>query len=260
MRRIAFILLLSLLSASALSAQQRVLLSRSALDSLVYPTLSAEARGKVVATPAKCDLGIIDQAKSAIARFTLKNTTTKAITLRELRTTCSCAEVLTKIDRLEAGESRDIEVGYNPAGRSGEFSTDIFVYTDLDSVRPTKRLTIVGQISTSDRFLHLSKQMGTLRLSRTAVTLDGLTIGSTRSERIVVANAGDRAITLSARPTIEGIEFSLHPATLQPGEEGEIVISYTPRTLPARNIETMIVVEGCEARPTERMIRITIKR
>ena len=78
MRNTITILLLALLSLAELSAQQRVLLSRSALDSLVYPTLSAEARGKVVATPAKCDLGIIDQAKSAIARFTLKNTTHKS--------------------------------------------------------------------------------------------------------------------------------------------------------------------------------------
>jgi len=57
MRRIVAILLFTLLSATAIMAQQRVLLSRSALDSLVYPTLSAEAQGKLVATPPKCDLG-----------------------------------------------------------------------------------------------------------------------------------------------------------------------------------------------------------
>lgn len=260
MRRIVAILLFTLLSATALMAQQRVLLSRSALDSLVYPTLSAEAQGKLVATPSKCDLGTIDQTKSAMARFTLKNTTTSTIVVRELRTTCSCAEVITKIECIEAGESREIVVRYNPAGRSGEFSTDVFVYTDLDSVRPTERLTLVGQISSSDMFSHLSKQMGPLRLSRTTITLDNLAVDATRSERIVVANAGESSLTLTARPTIEGLRFSLHPTTLQPGEEGEIVISYTPRTLPQRNIETMIIIEGCDARPTERMIRITIKR
>jgi hypothetical protein len=47
---------------------------------------------------------------------------------------------------------------------------------------------------------------------------------------------------------------------LAPGAEGDIVISYTPTEEVTTDMEAMLVVEGCEARASERVIRITIKR
>ena len=47
---------------------------------------------------------------------------------------------------------------------------------------------------------------------------------------------------------------------LLPNAEGDIVITYTPTAEPMHDIETAIIVEGCgQARPSERMIKITIK-
>jgi hypothetical protein len=47
---------------------------------------------------------------------------------------------------------------------------------------------------------------------------------------------------------------------LEPNAEGDIVITYAPSLRPKHDIETAIIVEGCgTARPTERMIKITIK-
>ena len=103
--------------------------------------------------------------------------------------------------------------------------------------------------------------MGGLRLSRNEVVLDGLMAGATRSERIVVANAGENPVTPRANTTIDGLEFIVTPSTLNPGQEGEIVISYTPRRLPDDDIETVVILEGdITTRPTERMIRIKIQR
>jgi hypothetical protein len=45
-----------------------------------------------------------------------------------------------------------------------------------------------------------------------------------------------------------------------PNKEGEIVITYSPTAEPTLDLETAIIVEGCgQARPSERMIKITIK-
>ena len=98
--------------------------------------------------------------------------------------------------------------------------------------------------------------MATHRASRKSVTFDR----DTRTERIAVANAGDTPLRISAKPTTEGIALRTEPEVLQPNAEGDIVITYAPSLRPKHDIETVIFVEGCgTARPTERMIKITIK-
>lgn len=255
MRRITTILLLSLLSVTALMAQQRVMLSRSALDSLVYPTLSATARGKVVGTPAKCDLGTIGDTKRIEVEFYLQNTTQKGVAISNIRPTCSCVEIKSSVESIEAGESGKIVCEFNPSGRNGEFSIDLFVYTDLDIDRPTERLTLVGEIRADDKWSHLRYTAGDLRLSRREVRF-----ATNTEERIVCANAGDKPLRLSAHPTIEGLALRTEPEVIAPNEKGEIIISYRPKSRSAIGLRTMLIIEGIECSPTERMITVTIEK
>jgi hypothetical protein len=92
------------------------------------------------------------------------------------------------------------------------------------------------------------------------VCLNNITPGTTRSESISVANGGEQSLRLWAKPLVDGLKFSLSPATLQPGQEGEIVISYTATEEPTRELETLLIIEGCEGRPTERTIKVTIMK
>lgn len=255
MRRTIAILLTALLSTAALSAQQRVMLSRSALDSLVYPTLSAEARGKVVAVTAKHDLGIVDDCEPVVAEFSLRNTTTSTIAIGNLRPTCSCVVARCDTESLEAGESGRVVCSFNPAGRSGEFSIDIFVYTDLDAERPTERLTLVGEVRTSDQWRHLRYTAGELRLSRREVRF-----ADNSEERIACANAGDKPLRLSAQSTVDGLRLRTEPETIAPNSAGEIIITYRPAQRSAMTTRTMLIIEGVEAKPSERMITVTIEK
>lgn len=255
MRRIATILLLSLLFVAGLSAQQRVLLSRSALDSLVYPTLSADARGKLVGTPAKCDLGTIDATKRIEVEFYLQNTTTHAITISNLCPTCSCVEVNHSVERIEAGKSGKVVGSFNPTGRNGAFSIDIFVYTNLDNDLPTERLTLVGEVKANDRWSHLRYAAGELRLSRREVHF-----GENSEERIACANCEDKPLKISARSTVDGLTLRTEPQIIAPNSEGEIVISYHPKQQAKMAIRTMLIIEGVVCNPADRMITVTIEK
>ena len=239
-------------------AQVRTLPTRNEIDAMIHPTLSTTAergiRGESIT------IGEIDGAQRIAVHFTLHNTTDRCVTIREFRTLCNCLRVTTAPRSLQPGESMTLEAQFDPLGRIGEFEHPIYVYTSLDEHNPTERLLLSGEITTTDTFSHLRYRMGELRLSRTAVTLDGIKVGTTRSERIMVANSGNSDMSLRATTTIEGLKFSITPTTLRPGEEGEITISYKPNELPPYDIETIIVVDGCGAKPTERMIKITIKR
>ena len=238
-------------------AQERRVLSRAELDALVNPTLSEVAQGVIIAEPATRNMGEVADSERVNAYFVLRNTTTEAIEITEIRSSCSCLKVTTPITRIEAGESIALRAEFNPAGRNGGFSIPILLYTTLDPKHPTLRLTVEGNVVATDEWSHLPESMGTLRLSRKSVTFDR----NTRTERIAVVNVGENPVTLSAKPTAEGITLRTEPELLQPKAEGDIVITYSPTTEPMRDIETAIIVEGCgTARPSERMIKIIIKK
>lgn len=237
-------------------AQERKILSRAELDALVNPTLSEVAKGAIIAEPATRTMGEVTDSERVNTYFVLHNTTTEAIAISDLRSSCSCLKITTPITRIEAGESVTLRAEFNPAGRSGGFSMPILLYTPLDTTHPTLRLTVEGSVVATDEWSHLPHSMGTLRLSRKSVSFDS----NTRTERIVVVNVGDNPITLSAKPTTEGIALRTEPEQLMPNKEGEIVITYSPTAEPTLDLETAIIVEGCgQARPSERMIKITIK-
>ena len=237
-------------------AQERRVLSHAELDALVNPTLSMVAQGAIVAEPATRNMGEIADSDKVNAYFTLRNTTTEAIEITEIRSSCSCLKVVTPITRLEAEESVTLRAEFNPAGRNGGFSIPILLYTSLDKTHPTTRLMVEGSVIATDEWSHLPERMGELRLSRKSVTFDSMT----RTERIAVVNTGDTALRLSAKPTTEGISLRTEPELLMPSEEGDIVITYAPSTEPKHDIETALIIEGCgTTRPSERMIKITIK-
>ena len=149
---------------------------------------------------------------------------------------------------------------FNPAGRNGKVKLDIFVYTSLDAKSPTERLTVTGTMAQSSKFAHLPYSAGELKLSRNTVTLDNTRVGATRSERIAVANTGTKELRITSQSAVEGLSLRVEPTVLKPNQEGDIVISYTPKRTATEDIQTILILEGCTGRPTERAIKITIKR
>lgn len=253
--RLLTILLIIVAAPTVLYGQHLQSVDRQRLDAEVNPSLSAKADGALRAEHSTINIGTIEDVASVTQSFRLTNTTATTIAITEIRSTCSCLKVETKPRSIASGESIDIVARFNPEGRSGDFTLNIFVYTSLDATLPTERLTLTGEVVCGDDMSHLPIRMGELRLSRNSVTLNS----STRTERIAVANVGDREIILSARPTVEGLRLYTEPNVLEPGCEGDIVISYAPTTS-ANDIETMLIIDGCGGRPSERVIKITIKR
>ena len=234
--------------------------SRAEIDKVVNPSLSEVAKRAVRAERSVVEMGTIKQDEQREVSFTLKNTSASTVIITELRSTCSCLRVATKPKALRAGEELEVVAVFNASGRTSKVKLDIFVYTSLDAKSPTERLTVTGTMTQSGKFAHLPYSAGELRLSRNTVTLDNTRVGATRSERIAVANTSTRELSITAQSTVEGLTLRLEPTTLKPGEEGDIVISYTPKHTATEDIQTILILEGCSGRPTERAIKITIKR
>lgn len=253
MQRWRVIIAMMLLCAPLMAtAQRHNFLSRAALDSLVNPTLSAKASGALRATAKSKNIGTISAEEVIKISFTLRNVTSTAITITKLRSSCSCLRVITKPTVVEPNATISVDAEFNPAGRNGSFSHNILIYTSLNAERPTERLTLEGEVRNGDEWLHLPERMGALRLSRKEITL------TTKGyERIIVANTSSQPLRLTAQPSLTGLEFRCEPEILEAGEEGYIALRYIGEP---RDITTMLIVEGITGRPTERMIKITIKQ
>ena len=105
----------------------------------------------------------------------------------------------------------------------------------------------------SDLWMHLPERAGDLRLSRREVI-----VTSRGSESIVVANSGDGVVQVSAKPTVEGLSLRCEPEVLEPRQEGKIFIEY--RGVVAADLDTILILEGVEASPAQRMIKVKLKR
>ena len=256
----AIIVAVALLLTSVVgTAQSRTLLSRSALDSLVRPQVSA--KGEVIyVEPGPRELGIVDANSLVVVQFKLHNTSSADITITDIRSTCGCLRIKSKPTLLAAGKSIAIDAEFNPARRNGRFEHDILLYTSLDQSYPTSRLTVIGEVKNSDRWAHLPERMGSLCLSRKAVTIDAITAGKRRTEHIVCANGGTKELRISARSTVEGLSLRCVPEVIAAGCEAEITISYLSDKPLSKEFRTMLIIEGVDCSPAERMISITLKK
>ena len=234
--------------------------SRAEIDRAVNPSLSEVAKRAVRAEANIVELGTIKHYEQRTVSFMLKNTSATTVAITELRSTCSCLKVVTKPKALRPNEELEVVAVFNASGRTSKVKLDIFVYTSLDAKSPTERLTVTGTMAQSSKFAHLPYSAGELRLSRNTVTIDNTRMGATRTERIAVANTSTRVLSITAQSTVEGLSLRVEPTVLKPGEEGDIVVSYTPKRAVVEDIQTILILEGCSGRPTERAIKITIKR
>lgn len=250
--RYLVVALLAILPLS-LSAQSRGFLSREELDSLVNPKKSAKAAGVLDLSPEIIELGEVDDKELVYFAFELKNSSCEAVTITEFRSSCGCVKLHTKPQTIEPNQTLRVNASFNPAGRSTEFRYRVNIYTSLDSDLPTAHVWVEGKVLSSDLWMHLPERAGDLRLSRREVI-----VTSRGSESIVVANSGDELVQISVKPTVEGLSLRCEPEVLEPRQEGKIFIEY--RGVIAADLDTILILEGIEASPTQRMIKVKLKR
>lgn len=250
---------LVLVALTSSHAQQRTLPTRQQIDSMMAARLTPTLNEVFAVESHTIDLGTIEAGATTSATCSLLNITAKRVAITRVESTCGCLRASVDKSVLAPDQSTTLSLALNSTGRGGDVKYDILVYSSEDDTRPSLRLRVVVTIESSDRWSHLKKSMGALRISRREVVLDNITPNKRRSERIAIANPTSGAVRLSAHSTTKGLTFSTTPEVLQGGEEGDIVISYLTATPLTDPVETFIVVEGIAATPAERMIRITLR-
>lgn len=86
---------------------------------------------EIVITPRQWDFGIIDNSKLVQNEIAIKNSELKAVNLR-LISTCSCLNVQPDKLTLRVGQTRNIQLKYEPFEDSGEIRMMVIVISELD--------------------------------------------------------------------------------------------------------------------------------
>ena len=257
MRLFGLILAYGLAMAACVTASGQLrIIPREKVESVADPRLSEESSSMffetrhIVAEPMNED----DTPKSFIYRF--ENKGSEPLNGIRMVTTCSCMTASVSAREILPGQKGEIQVMYNPKGHPGRFERKVFVYTDAHE-DPAAVLRLAVEVDNgSDMSLDWPLQMGTIRLRNDVVEFRS----DVRSvERLSFINLGAKALKLECETSFlpSGIFFRCEPEVVQPGNEGQIVITYDPsRGSSVRN--ATVILKGLGMPPSRSSVKVVI--
>lgn len=107
--------------------------------------------------PEQMDLGLVDDdSRTAVAEFQLVNELTRAVEIKQIFPSCTCADVSLLKNPIPPGESTTVRVTANLPERGGKQEVSVLLVTDSADF-PTKRISFTALVpATGVRQKHLS--------------------------------------------------------------------------------------------------------
>ncbi len=261
---IYWILLLIVLTVGGLTAQAQDVRfrSRAEIDSLLNPPLQEDAETIIRMDKTVENIGTLTEDDAPfVCKFICTNVSKEAVNLTEVRTTCGCLKADYQEGVLTPGEKREIRLTYYPQNHPGTVDANAFVYLTETGKTPVAKLTLLGNVLPgADEWARYPHVMGHLRLKQQSVEIQ-FAAGEKATERILCANSGDKPMRLSAQLIPSFACFNTEPAIIQPGSEGDIIITVDKTLLPEDKGEAFsfpIVVGGINGRPSDRTINVKV--
>ena len=190
-------------------------------------------------------------------RIEWRNNGNETITVTRITTSCGCVRCHCEPQSVEGGKNGTFVICYNPKGEFGVMRNRAFVYTNRSAQIPTVILDIDGTVMASSKqncdYPHV---IGGLLLRNREIVIDASK--GEQEVRIACINSGKTALTPQIDPLLSSPMLTLRstPATLQSGEQGEIIIRYTP-TSSAPTAPLRLFIENRNLPPRDREIKIT---
>lgn len=184
------------------------------------------------------------------------NNGNETITITRITTSCGCVRCHCEPQSVEAGKSGAFVISYNPKGELGVMRNRAFVYTNLSAQIPTLILDIDGTVTASaEQNSDYPHAIGALLLRNREIALE--VNNGKQVVRIGCMNSGKTAITPQIDPLLSSSMFTLrsNPTTLQPSEQGEIIVCYTP-TENSQAAPLRLFIENRNLPPRNREIKI----
>jgi len=168
------------------------------------------------------DFGRINRLSKQKHTFAFKNTGDRAVVITEVVTSCGCTAAVAGRKKIVSGGSGEIEVTFDPTGKSGKFFNVIKVLTDASPI--PYAIYIKGDVRISEKSTKKVKGLyPVIEISPKSVNLGRVRLGQAAEYKIVVANRGEgelfvtnfhtknssSGLPLSSKPIGKGIRVEL---------------------------------------------------
>lgn len=202
------------------------------------------------------DLGLInesDEPHRTLVRWS--NNSGQSVAITRIRSGCGCLVANHDSKPVGSGENGEIELAFNPKGRSGAIRHRVYLYTTLSEDAPSAVVEVIGRVTTAGiedpQWPHSA---GTLQLRTRKITLGK----GEQSVRIAVRNGGSVPLVVvhDSKLSSQGVEAHTEPKVLQPTEEGDLVVTIKDSEATAMSPVVMLFLGGVDAPPRERRIEI----
>lgn len=175
------------------------------------------------------DFGMIQEQNGPVMHeFSFINNSSRHIKIVGVQASCGCTTPDWSKDPVAPGKTGFIQASYNPAGRPGYFNKSLTVTTDFDN-NPVI-LQIKGQVAVEGESANIQFQSanGSWKLKSGSFNMGKVYIKDEFTVRdFQVLNDGKKAVTYSGKYVGPAyIKVDVNPLTLQPGEKGNIKVSY----------------------------------
>ena len=249
------LILMAILTTLSVQAQM-VIVPREKLEAMHNPKLTAASLAMkfetmyIKANP----MGEDDGVQTFTYPFT--NVGEDTLKIRNMVAGCTCTVPFCHKTTVAPGESSEIIVKYNPKGHPGRFERRIMVYADQDET-PTAILRLYVEVDRGGDLSGLYPiAMGNIRVRRNQVTFQS---GRKAVEKCPFVNVSGKEFTLVCESPLLPACLSVRtvPEILQPGQEGEIVITYNPEKGGQRP-KMPVIFKGLGLPPIQSTIMVNI--
>lgn len=175
---------------------------------------------------------IAEDGGEAVFDFKFVNIGEMPLVITDVEASCGCTSPLWSVDSIGPGEEGFVKVAYDPHNRPGPFNKTITVTTN--GYPSISILTIEGLVvpPSKDITAQYPHRMGGLSFNRRSIHYGNITNEKPVTSIIKAYNGTDQVITFSdsiLSPSY--IEIVVEPKIINPGEVGEIQVSYDGKKL-----------------------------
>lgn len=173
------------------------------------------------------DFGEILEVKGPVSHsFKFTNTGTTPLVITQVQASCGCTTPTKPQKPIRPGESDEITVTFNPAGRIGTFSKTITVSSNAEQANVMLRIS--GRVLEREKTLEdiYPYVMDSLRLKSNILSFTKIHPNETKTESVEVINTSASNRTPQFINIPKHITIECQPATIKPGETGHIVATY----------------------------------
>lgn len=215
----------------------------------IYTAGFAQLMGpKLLVQPTEHEFGTIIQGDKVTYVFVLTNNGGDLLTILNVQTSCGCTAAKPEKNELAPGESTNLEVTFNSAGRYGAQKKNITIESN-DPENQLMKLTITGTVVKSN---NTKANVPVLYFSETQHDFGKVKEGNIVEYAFKFSNKGKATLKIKDVRTSCGCTAALVSSEkLQPGAEGTIEVELDTKNRSGKMSRTITIQSNDPRNPTK---------